>query len=399
MRVMYVALLMASLTAAMAATESSTVLDGFVASARGSLLALFGYPIPAEGKKLTRSPAKKSEIASAEVDERVKHAQELIDARRVDDAIDVLLGVLERVPEDKDGFLPNLLLGTALLTEKKLPAPATGFLYEAVHLSNWTDTVSIANLVAALHLDNDTQLAERVAMRGLDIGKAKNVSGSVFVLGQSVARLYESKGDYATAADWYLSSALENPAESEDPWIGASTMKFPPAHQKLDIAESVLLRAFPHHPNSPEILFLLGLALHRLDRISQALPIYRRALALDSSRKDLTAMYATALHADGKFQDAVAVYTKALELAANDNNPVLLANFAMCLCETSVGLYDQGRKLVQAARAMKPSGNAAEDIEVASDMCHEGETVAKPVKGETVAEPATAQVTSTTKEL
>lgn len=398
MRVVFLALLVASLTAAMAATES-TVLDGFVATARGSLLALFGYPNSAQVGDKPAQKKKKSEITSAEVDERVKHAQELIAAQRVDEAMDVLLGVLERVPEDKDGFLPNLLLGTALLTEKKLAGAATGFLYEAVHLSNWTDTVSIANLVAALQLENDTQLAERVAMRGLDIGKAQKVPGSVFVLGQSVAKLYESKGDYATASEWYLSSALENPTESEEPWIRASTMKFPPAHQKLDIAESVLLRAFPHHPNSPEILFLLGSTLHRLDRISQALPIYRRALALDGSRKDLTAMYATALHADGKLQDAVAVYNKALELSANDNNPVLLANFAMCLCETSVGLYDQGRKLVQAARAMKHSGNAAEDVEAASDMCDEEEIVAEPVKGDIVAEPAAAKVTSTSKEL
>jgi hypothetical protein len=199
MRVVFLALLVASLTA-MAATESS-VLDGFVATARGSLLALFGYPNSAQVGDKPAQKKKKSEITSAEVDERVKQAQEMIAAKRVDEAMDVLLGVLERVPEDKDGFLPNLLLGTALLTEKKLAGAATGFLYEAVHLSNWTDTVSIANLVAALQLENDTQLAERVAMRGLDIGKAQKVPGSVFVLGQSVAKLYESKGELIDARE------------------------------------------------------------------------------------------------------------------------------------------------------------------------------------------------------
>ena len=375
--------------------------DPYVLTAKTNLLTLFGYPSSStsstEGGKsagAATTPRPKSEITSAEVQERVKLARDLITEKRVDDAIDVLLSVMERFPEEADSREANMLLGTALLTEKQLPAAATGFLFNAVTQSNWTDTVSIANLVAALTLDNDTQLAERVAERGISVGQGQQppVVNTVFYLGQALARLLETKGEYSRAAEWYLSAALDNPSGSDVPWIHASTMKFPAGHQNLSAAESVLLQAFPVHPNSVDILFLLASVLHRLDRIAQALPIYRRAAQLDNSRRDLMAMYATALHASNKFSEAIEAYSKAMELSGTDHNPVLLANFAMCLCEPSIANYQTGRRLVIAARAFA-GGAVSDDIQTAHEMCG-GEELPE-AQGGVAGQPEAAEAATT----
>lgn len=345
---------------------------GYMETAKRSMYSLFGYPDETEQKQTP--PARRQrvpQITSAEVEERVGISKELIQLGRVDEAIDVLLGVLEKDPAESDAYLPNMMVGTALLTEKNKAGMATGFLYEAVALSNWTDVTSIANLVAALTLENDAPLAERVAMRGIDVAG----DGAVFVLAQSLGRVNEAKGNYTGAADWYLAAALKDPEQSVEPWIKATTLKFPTAYQELEVAESVLLRAFPHHPNSAEVLFLLASVLHRRDRIPQSLPIYKRALSLDGDRKEAHAMYATALHASALFDEALPVYQRAVELSPD--NAVLMANYAICLCDPSVARFALGRAAVRlaqdiAANATTASpGVGAADIQTAIDMCGE----------------------------
>lgn len=352
----------------MADDEAAVVEDtwtlNFINTAKNSLFGFFGYGTDDKVNNITPQPSARSEsqISSSECTERVEKAKELISSDKIDDAIDILLGILEMYPDDKDSYLPNMLIGTALLTVKNDPSPAVGFLYNAVILSNWTDTISIANLAAALSLDNDAVLAERVAMKGID-SKAEK---SRFVLGQSLGRIYEAKGDYTGASDWYLMAALDNPSESVEPWIKASTMKFPPKAQDYEVAESVLLRAFPNHPNSAEILFLLAMALHRKDRLEQALQVYKRATVLDPSVKDLMAMYATALHATMRFEEALVAYQYAVDQAPK--NSVLFANYAICLCDPAVGRMDAGRSMIALAKQIQVS-TAAEDIQTAETMC------------------------------
>ena len=357
--------------------ESATF-TSMLQQARGSLYSLFGFE--ASGGDSTVSvmqPKRPAQISSQDVAERVEVSQELISLGRVDEAMDVLLTVLEKEPEDRDAFLPNMLLGTALLTVKQRAGEATGFLYQAVALSNWTDASSIANLVAALSLDGDRALAQRVAMRGIAVAGP----GSIYVLAQSLGRASEASGNFTGAAEWYLMAALNDSAQSAEPWIKASTMKFPAEHQRLDIAESVLLRAFPHHPNSAEILFLLASVLHRRDRIEQSLPIYRRAVSLDGGRRDVWAMYATALHSTARFDAALPAYATAVQLSPN--NAVLMANYAICLCDPAVRRFGEGRAAVELARGISTDGAGAAgleapvgtaDIATAAGMCGEGES-------------------------
>ena len=372
-------------------------LDGFLGymeTAKRSMYSLFGYPDdnapkqPGPTAKRQRVP----EITSADVAERVDISKELIQLGRVDEAIDVLLGVLEKDPAESDAYLPNMMVGTALLTVKNQAGMATGFLYEAVALSNWTDVTSIANLVAALTLERDAALAERVAMRGIDVAG----EGAVYVLAQSLGRVNEARGNYSGAADWYLAAALRDPEQSVDPWVKASTLKFPAAEQVLEVAESVLLRAFPHHPNSAEVLFLLASVLHRRDRIAQSLPIYKRALALEPEHKEAHAMYATALHASARFDEALPAYQRAVELSPD--NAVLMANYAICLCDQSVARFAIGRAAIRLAQGIAANatttspGVGAADIKTAIDMC--GEEAASTGRKEVEVEVGAAAATS-----
>jgi len=356
--------------------------SSFLASARSSLNALFGL-VTATPTPLPPPPPSSeagTQISTAEVRERVELARELLSANSVDDAIDVLLTVLEQSPADDDSIQPNFILGTVFLTLLNDPNSAVSFLYNAVSLQKWSDPVSIANLCAALSLEGDDVLAERVALRGLDVGKAS--PNSTHILGQSVARLMEKRGDFKGAADWYLSAALSDPGRSVEPWLKASTLKFPEKGQDLEIGESVLLRAFPHHPNSIEVLYHLAQVLHRRERVKESVPIYRRAISLAQSDSDTSpsrqklvadalGMYATALHATGRLTEALDAYEKAVN-SAGKPNIVLLANYAMCLCDKTVGRNKDGRVVV--SRASKVATNSSstvglDDVLTAERLC------------------------------
>ena len=370
----------------MASEDDDPWTSSFLATARSSLNALFGLIATSPAPPLPPSSQAGPKISSSEVRERVELARELLSTNSVDDAIDVLLTVLERSPGDDDSVQPNFILGTAFLTVLNDPHSAVGFLYNAVSLQKWSDPVSIANLCAALSLEGDDALAERVALRGIDVGKAS--PNTTHILGQSVARLMEKRGDFKGAADWYLSAALSDPGRGVEPWLKASTLKFPEKGQDLEIGESVLLRAFPHHPNSIEVLYLLAQVLHRRERVKESVPIYRRAISLAQSDSDTSparqklvsdalGMYATALHATGKLTEALDAYEKAVNSAGRPN-VVLLANYAMCLCDKIVGRNKDGRAMVSRASKVASNSNSTvgiEDVLTAERLCGTEESI------------------------
>lgn len=236
-------------------------------------------------------------------------------------AIEKLLNVLDKFPENIEA---SNLIGACFLAQNR-PDLAEGFLFTAVRLSNWTDFIAVANLAECVRVNKDYLLAEKIALKGLQMSGNADPTGTFsFVLGV----VQVSKENYTAAADWFLAAAIQQPSNI-DAWIQASTIEFPPSAFDVRMAENVLMEALRLNPTSALLTFQLGFLFHKTSRVNEAILLYQRALEMDASMSDALSGLATALHAVGRVDDALEVYAEAER--AQPTNIVLLSNYAMLL--------------------------------------------------------------------
>lgn len=298
---------------------------------------------------------------------------------KIESSVDALLQVIGVIP---DHIEANKLLGFILLTMQKYE-DAERFLYTAVDASKWTDSDAVANLAQVLIRTNASEWAIKALARGMEAVKDGDTSGT---LSQSFGDAYLSVGNYTQAADWYLHAALKKPLIVQR-WIRASTLRFPQSGQDIKFAENVLLQGYSSNPASPDIVFYLGVTMHKKGQLNEAVLFYTEAIRMMSSdallvggvdkekeaaaavvsdpesivvaHRDAHAALATALHAlaldsdrdRALYQSALDTYIKAEQL--NPTNEVLLANFALFLKE--IGRGDEGTRLSQRAHAINPN--------------------------------------------
>ena len=324
--------------------------------------------------------------ASSSVDEAAAIDESIIDIAKssllngkIEASVDALLQVIGVIP---DHIEANKLLGFILLTMQKYE-DAERFLYTAVDASKWTDSDAVANLAQVLIRTNASEWAIKALARGMEAVKGVDISGT---LSQSFGDAYLSVGNYTQAADWYLHAALKKPLIVQR-WIRASTLRFPQLGQDIKFAENVLLQGYSSNPASPDIVFYLGVTMHKKGQLNEAVLFYTEAIRMMSSdellvgvvdkekaaatvvsdppesivvaHRDAHAALATALHAlaldsdrdRALYQSALETYIKAEQL--NPTNEVLLANFALFLKE--IGRGDESTKLSQRAHAINPN--------------------------------------------
>ncbi len=258
-------------------------------------------------------------------------------------SMEVLLNAVQLHPNNLEC---NALLGGVLLGLRKYEE-AEKFLYVATHLSNWTDAGAISNLAVSLASSNtDFAVAIQVLQRGLDVNNDNQLA--VDALSRTMGDVYFSSGNFATAADWYLSVALSLQTDV-DLWILASTVRFPASGRDYAFAKNVLLKAIELNRLSSALYLHLGLAVHQGGEgdAQSAVALYRQSLACDPANNEAVSALATALHETGRLFDALDIYTQAEALAPR--NPVLLANYARLLA----ALSRPEKGLTLAARAVE----------------------------------------------
>jgi len=111
--------------------------------------------------------------------------------------------------------------------------------------SEWTDKLSIRSLVATLKRIGDADLAIQVAQKAIQaFSNADAEAGSedgamVSHLSFAIGDAMESKGEYDSAAEWFLAAAQRTPTE-RDYWLKASTALFPADRINVERADAVL---------------------------------------------------------------------------------------------------------------------------------------------------------------
>ena len=271
----------------------------------------------------------------------IHSAKQQIETGQIDAAIDILIEVLGQYPSHVEA---NAIIGACLMADSS-PDLAEGFLYTAVRLSNWTDIISVGNLVECLRLNDDSDLAIQVAMRGLS--SFENSIDPSGMIGYILGNIYAAKLDFRNASDWYLASALQQKSNIEA-WLKASTVLFPSVD--FQFAENVLIEGIRYNPGSDRLLFEMGLVLHQTTRVLEAIPFYLEAVRINPELQDALPTLATALHAVGRFDEALEAYRKADTL--NRNNVVMLANYAILL--KSMGHAQQSAELIARAKVLDP---------------------------------------------
>jgi tetratricopeptide (TPR) repeat protein len=279
------------------------------------------FSMPATPKK-SASAAGKVPVDANKVAALIKEAKDSLGVGNVNVAADQLLSVLEA---DPDSFEGNSLIGSCYLVLNR-PDLAEQFLYHAVHLSEWKDAVSVANLAESLRLNKDSALAIQVAIKGYEALGKKDESGLIeYVLGAS----YADQNKYTLAAEWFLSAAMRQPKNVEA-WLLASTMKFPQAEHNYKFAENVLVEGLKANEHSVELVHHMGLVMHHTARYDQAIKCFTFVLEQQPTQKEARTMLATSLHAVGdRPMDALNAYNEAVKY--DGDNAIMLSNFALLL--------------------------------------------------------------------
>jgi tetratricopeptide (TPR) repeat protein len=70
-------------------------------------------------------------------------------------------------------------------------------------------------------------------------------------------------------------------------------------------------------------------------------------MKLDGNHPNVKSNLATACHSIRRFEDAVILYKQAVELESR--NVILLANYAILLCDAALGQADEGLQLIAKA--------------------------------------------------
>ena len=312
--------------------DLSNSMSNIIGNAKNSLLSFFGYENK-DGNDINLKDylsklEQETSIDYDKIGKSMENAKTFISNKQYYEAVDQLLDVLEQAP-----FLgsANALVGASLLA-LGLNQYAEGFLYVAITISEWSDTIAIGNLVESLLQGNDINLAEKVSYQGLSTLKNNNETDTTGFLAYSLGNINKAKLNYVSAADWYLSSALNNP-DNVQAWLLASTTLFPLGNWDYKFAENVLVQALQYHRNNPDILFKLGYILHTSNpsKVDEAITFYEEALTLKNDHADTLKTLATAYHSIGRFNDAIQLYEKAIQL--NDQDLILLSNYKQLLVE------------------------------------------------------------------
>jgi Flp pilus assembly protein TadD len=246
-----------------------------------------------------------SRLTAAAVASVVSEAQQLIRSQDFDKAVNVLLPLIDNDPDDKDA---NMLLGSSFLAMERADLAET-FLRHAVQLTQWQDASSISNLAEATRLNGDLSLAAKILQRGYTSLNNTDPSGQ---LSFEFGTLQEQMGNHTAAANWYLSSALADGSNTRA-WLKASTLLFPNKNWDLEVAGNVLATAVKTKPDDAQLVFNLGVVMHYLDRVADAVTLYREALRLDPLHYATMSNLATALHSSGQAGQAQELYQKVFD--------------------------------------------------------------------------------------
>ena len=269
----------------------------------------------------------------------LEQAHKLVLEGNIDQAIDTLFALLDSDPYRIDA---NIAVGFLLMNIRK-PELAENFLFTAVRMSEWKNAGAVAYLAECLRLNDDSDLGEKVAMRGLQALNNNDESGAI---AEALGNIKVERKDYAIAADWFLASALLRPQTAES-WLKASTMQFPSEGRDLKFAENVLLQGIENNPNDAQLLYQLGVVMHSTDHIDEAIVLYEAALGNDPTLRKVKSTLATAYHAVRRFEEAAILYGEAVTF--EPSNVVLLANYALLLCN-ELGRASEGMLLVRDAK-------------------------------------------------
>lgn len=226
--------------------------------------------------------------------------------------LNMALGLLLKLAETSPDNLECLRILGALLLGLQQPRVAEEVLYAAVKLSNWTDAISIANLAEAVRLNNDTEVAMRIAFAGLrSLNESHHDFSQASILRYTIGRIYEDKNIYETAAEWYLTAALIDSLHVEA-WLKASTMQFPEDHRNATLAINVLSEGVKRNADNKQLLYSLGIALHMTGKVEEAIVFYSRVLDIDPDEVSARLALAAGFESIGKPNHAVTVLEELL---------------------------------------------------------------------------------------
>lgn len=289
-------------------------LEGMFSGFQGTVRSILGMP------KATQA---KLPLAESEIENVVQSSKDLIQNGKLIESLDSLLEIYEINPSHQEC---NSLIGGLLMSIQQTSL-AENFLYSAITLSNWTDSISVSNLAESLRQNAKTDLSLKVLMRGLNAINNTDPSGT---LSRSIGNIYYFEKNYSLAADWFLNAAMSNPvAGGVEDWLKASTMVFPDDGKDFKFAENVLLQAITALPRSSQLFYQLGMVMHLTNREEQAIVFYDETIRLDAMNYPVYASLATAYHTLGSFEKAFEIYT----IAANvdGKNVIMLVNFGKLL--------------------------------------------------------------------
>jgi tetratricopeptide (TPR) repeat protein len=281
---------------------------------------------------------------SPQVDEGIVLSEESIGRQIPQDNMASLIEILENTPND---IIANRALGSLLL-QKNNPALAERFLLNAAVLSEWTDLIAMLNLAQVESLLGKIDLAERAAMKGLELSKDSSpafVASFSYVLGV----ICEEKKDYMSASDWYLASVLVEP-NNIDTWLLASTLNFPTEAVNLQMAENILLEAYSRHPNNAVILHSLGTVMQRTSRNDKAITLLEASLTIDDKNNNALSALAFAYYAEGLLEKSYSTYQECYKRSPGDIT--VLLNFAGLLFEQQK--FDECEFALKLALEMNP---------------------------------------------
>ena len=227
-------------------------------------------------------------------------ARSLIVAQDFDEAVKLLLPLIDINPDDKD---VNMLLGSSFLALNRADM-AENFLYHAVKLTDWSEVTAVSNLAEAIRQNGDLPLAEKILQKGY---VALNNTDKTGQLAYQFGTIQEQLENYTSAAEWYLSSALSENGDSRA-WLKASTLLFPAKHWDLALAETILASGVKANPSNPALIFNLGVVMHYTNRFNEAVLLYKEALKKDPLHYAAMSNLATALHSLGEVNSAHMLY-------------------------------------------------------------------------------------------
>lgn len=308
-------------------------------------------------------------VKADDVPQLLDAALALLNSGDIEGAVDKMILILQDYPEhpQTNGHLGRILLDVGQLDR------AEPMLILAATASSWSDVEATRSLARLLRAQQKFDLAAKTLFQTYNATTVvrDDPTGRVFIdpalrlaLSIELADALYLAGDFAQAADFFLSTAMRYTAlakEAATPtafnltavWIKASTFYYPVGHRDLKRAENVFIEAVNANPNDVDLLYNLGLVLYTTGRVEQALVFFEQVLRLSRNQHvDTLAAYATALHSVRRFAQADGVY--ALALRAMPNHVVLLANYARLLF-TLPGRLDEAVAILQRAYDLEPS--------------------------------------------